>query len=162
MSDLNSNLEAMQQSMAQKNQLESVLTEITLASEAARESLKADPKAFIAKHFETELPQSLKIVIHEDTPSELHLVIPAANVDGEELTDEQLADVAGGFGFAIALSKIAYVAAVSILGYYSEKGTKNTTKTLAKGLGASDELAEGLGDAIGGIAGELSPGGKKK
>lgn len=147
MSDLNSNLEAMQQSMAEKNQLESVLAEITLASEEARESLKADPKAFIVKHFETELPQSLKIVIHEDTPSELHLVIPAANVDGEELTDEQLADVAGGFGFAAALTKIAIAAAYATASYFAERGT---TKS-AKALGASDEVAEGLGNLAGTI-----------
>jgi len=65
------------------------------ADEAFRTALKSDPKATVEGLVGTTLPAGTEIRIVEDTDAVTHLVIPPANTD--ELSDEQLEAVAGGF-----------------------------------------------------------------
>lgn len=59
-----------------------------------RLALLNDPKAAIQKEFEVVFPEDTKIDVHVESSKVLHLIIPAGNVD--ELSDDQLEDVAGG------------------------------------------------------------------
>lgn len=57
-------------------------------------SLLNDPKAAIEKEFKVTFPEDIKVEVHVESSKVLHLIIPAASTD--ELTDDQLEDVAGG------------------------------------------------------------------
>jgi len=65
------------------------------ADQAFRQQLVADPRAAIQAAYGVEIPPDVEIQVLEETPSKFYLVLP---VPGDELTDEQLAGVAGGVG----------------------------------------------------------------
>jgi len=71
---------------------------------AFRAELLADPRAAIKKTYGVELPPSIELRVVEETPSVFYLVLP---LQGEELTDEQLAAVAGGTGLATVFPKFS-------------------------------------------------------
>ncbi len=59
-------------------------------------ALLSDPKAALEKEFKVTFPDDIKVEVHVESSKVLHLIIPAASTD--ELTDDQLEDVAGGAG----------------------------------------------------------------
>ncbi len=67
------------------------------ASEDARfrQELLADPKAAIKTAYGVEIPPDVDLQVLEETRSRFYLVLP---VQSAELTEEELAAVAGGFG----------------------------------------------------------------
>jgi hypothetical protein len=65
--------------------------------ESFRQRLLDDPKAAISDELDVEIPDSLEIRVVEEQPEEVVLVLPAA-ARAREVTDEQLAGVAGGGG----------------------------------------------------------------
>ena len=58
-----------------------------------RSRLVADPKAAIEEVTGSELPEAIRIEVHEDSATSLHLVLPPSG----ELTDEELASVSAGW-----------------------------------------------------------------
>jgi hypothetical protein len=60
-----------------------------------RHRLLADPRATLEATYAMELPHGIELQVLEETPSKFYLVLP---VVANELTDEQLAGVAGGTG----------------------------------------------------------------
>ncbi|MGI6647523.1 MAG: NHLP leader peptide family RiPP precursor [Bacillota bacterium] len=75
-------------------ELNEVIAQKARENEEFRLALLNDPKAAIAKEFGVLLPDNTKVEVHVESPRVLHLIIPAGNAD--ELTDDQLEDVAGG------------------------------------------------------------------
>ena len=66
----------------------------------------------------------------------------------QELTDEQLEQVNGGFFwflFIPVITKIVSTAALATAGHFASEGTKKS----AKALGASDATAELIGEGVG-------------
>jgi hypothetical protein len=64
-----------------------------------RAALMSDPKAALAALTGTEIPDSIRITVHEESPADIHLVIPAASA----LADSDLELVAGaGWGLGNA------------------------------------------------------------
>jgi nitrile hydratase alpha subunit len=61
-----------------------------------KEKLIRQPRA-VAQEYGIQLPPGLEVRVVENTPSLVHLVLPAKPA-GKLLTDEQLDDVAGGMG----------------------------------------------------------------
>ena len=61
--------------------------------EAFRKALVTDPGAVIEAEIGIQLPQGLKLRVHEETNDELHMVLPAPM----ELTAAQLGAVTGGW-----------------------------------------------------------------
>ena len=57
-----------------------------------RARLIADPKAAIASELGTSLPDGFDVVVHEDSATSSHLVLPPSPT----LTEAELATVAGG------------------------------------------------------------------
>jgi len=62
------------------------------ADEAFKQALIADPVATL-RHEGIELPAELRVTVLENTPSQIHLVIPPVPT---ELSDDDLDGVAGG------------------------------------------------------------------
>lgn len=64
--------------------------------------LMLDPHRAIAEMLGVEVPGSVEIVLHEQSPTEINLVLPyrAPRLAAGELSDDQLASVVGGLGWA--------------------------------------------------------------
>jgi len=91
----------------QSMDLEAKLIEKAMADEAFKRELMSNPKAAIAKEVGQEVPAELEIEVLEQTPTKLYLVLPMSESEAspsEELAEEQLEAVAGGF----ALAKLTY------------------------------------------------------
>jgi DNA-binding NarL/FixJ family response regulator len=72
-----------------------------MVDSAYRQALLANPRALLEKEIGLALPETLRIIVHEETPSSWHIVLPAAVT--HELSDEAMDQVAGGldsFSFA--------------------------------------------------------------
>ena len=61
-----------------------------------REQLLADPSAAMAELLGMPVPDSVHITVHEESPTDIHLVIPALNT----LSEEDLETVSGGIDWA--------------------------------------------------------------
>ena len=67
-----------------------------LASDPAfREQLLADPRAALSQLVGIDLPDVVKVTVHEESLTDLHLVLPAVSSKGE-LADDELELAAGG------------------------------------------------------------------
>jgi hypothetical protein len=88
----------------QSMDLEAKLIEKAMTDEAFKRELMSNPKAAIAKEVGQEVLAELEIEVLEQTPAKLYLVLPmsesAENFPNEELAEEQLEAVAGGFALA--------------------------------------------------------------
>lgn len=65
---------------------------------AFRNELTKNPQATIKVAIGVELPPGLKLNVYENTPTELHLLLPAQSSPDGELSDMELEAVAGGRG----------------------------------------------------------------
>lgn len=68
--------------------------------EAFKQELISNPKAVYARELGQQLPEHLNIRVMEETSSTLCLVLPKSPQVTEELSEEALQAVAGGFNFA--------------------------------------------------------------
>ncbi|NLK51342.1 MAG: NHLP leader peptide family natural product precursor [Syntrophomonadaceae bacterium] len=75
-------------------ELNQLIAQKAKESEEFRLALLNDPKSAIKKEFDVVFPEDTTVEVHVENPKTLQLIIPAANTD--ELTDDQLEDVAGG------------------------------------------------------------------
>ena len=69
-----------------------------MKDEAFRQRLLNNPKQTLEREFGLIASHGATILIHEETPTTLHLVLPMKPLTGElqELSDEELKEVAGG------------------------------------------------------------------
>lgn len=65
--------------------------------DAFRARLLKDPRAAIEKEFGGKLPDGVTVRVHENSASEIHLVLPAhLDMSSRALSDNELEHVAGG------------------------------------------------------------------
>ncbi len=76
-----------------RTEFEQRLIELAANNPGAREQLLTDPKSAIEALLATELPDEVKIAVHEEDVNTLHFVLPPV---GDELTAAELASVSGG------------------------------------------------------------------
>jgi DNA-binding NarL/FixJ family response regulator len=65
-----------------------------MTDEAYRQALLANPKTLVEREIGIQLPETLQVIVHEETLSSWHIVLPAPAT--EELSDEAMDQVAGG------------------------------------------------------------------
>lgn len=75
-------------------ELNSVIGERVKGKEGLRQEILSDPKAALEKEFNVMIPDNFKVEVHVETPTTLHIILPAENA--LELTEDQLDQVAGG------------------------------------------------------------------
>jgi hypothetical protein len=62
--------------------------EKVVADPAFREALKADPRQALQSLLGMEIPEDVRIHVHEESPSSVHLVLPSdAAVSGQAASD---------------------------------------------------------------------------
>jgi hypothetical protein len=79
-------------------EMERRLVQRSLEDEDFRQRLLDDPKAAVEQEMGSGLPESIEVRVVEESPQTIYLVLPSASpfVEGEELSDRELEEVAGG------------------------------------------------------------------
>ena len=88
--------------MRTHEELRAELIERATEDEQFRAHLIANPKIAIQEMLDIELPESMSVTVHEDSPTAAHLVLPPR----ARLTDEDLAQVAAGHFDTFSIYKI--------------------------------------------------------
>jgi hypothetical protein len=87
-------------------------------SEAYKQELLENPKAVISREFDVELPAEVNVQILEETSTSLYFVLPMrpdfSAADLEDISEEELAQVAGGLNGKIELSKGVFSALFTV------------------------------------------------
>lgn len=65
--------------------------------EAFRQQLLSNPKAVVEQEFGEALPEGINVEIIQEPANTLYIVLPAMPESNDELNDEDLEAVAGGF-----------------------------------------------------------------
>lgn len=80
--------------------------------EAYKQELLTNPKAVIEQEFGIHFAEEVNLKVLEENPSTLYFVLPMSPMaTAEELSEEQLEEVAGGlFGAAITVAYLGYEA----------------------------------------------------
>lgn len=78
-----------------RSELDALIAERLAADPDFRAKLLDDPRAVVSEVVGVQLPSGINVTIHEETLTDLHIVVPA-QPSGDDLSDDQLELVAGG------------------------------------------------------------------
>ena len=82
-----------------RRDLETQLTARAWKDDAFKQELLKDPKGLLEREFKLKLPDSVNVRVHEETPSELHMVLPMDPARPDDaLSDLELEAISGGKG----------------------------------------------------------------
>jgi nitrile hydratase alpha subunit len=87
-----------------RHEIETQLIEKCWKDPEFKRQVVSDPKGMLERHIGQKLPEQVKIFIHEEDASTLHLSIPPAPSNLSELSDDDLEKVAGGTDIAFFVS----------------------------------------------------------
>ncbi|MFN6487494.1 MULTISPECIES: NHLP leader peptide family RiPP precursor [unclassified Nostoc] len=82
-----------------RREIESQLIAKAWKDETFKQELISNPKAVFARELGQELPENLKVKVLEETADTIYLALPRSPQVSEELSDEALEAVAGGWHF---------------------------------------------------------------
>jgi hypothetical protein len=74
-----------------RSEVEALIAERIAADPGFRDSLLADPRAVLSGLVGFDIPDSVQVVLHEESLTQIHLTVPAS----ENLSDADLELVAG-------------------------------------------------------------------
>ena len=74
-----------------RSEVEAIIAERIAADPGFRNTLLADPRAVLSEIIGFDIPESVQVVLHEESLTQIHLTIPAS----EALSDADLELVAG-------------------------------------------------------------------
>ena len=74
-----------------RSEVEAIIAERIAADPGFRDALLADPRAVLSEIIGFDIPESVQVVLHEESLTQIHLTIPAS----EALSDADLELVAG-------------------------------------------------------------------
>ncbi len=82
--------------MSQQNPIQEQIITKAMKEETFRQELLRNPKEAIERTLGISVPQGVTIAVHQDTPTTLHLVLPAQVQTATELSDAELEQATGG------------------------------------------------------------------
>jgi hypothetical protein len=79
-------------------EIERTLVQRSMEDESFRRRLLEDPKGAVEQEFGSRLPESVEVRAVEESAQTIYLVLPSATPlgQGEEISDQDLEEVAGG------------------------------------------------------------------
>jgi hypothetical protein len=84
-------------------EIESTLVQRSMEDDSFRQRILDDPKAVVEQELETQLPEDVEVKVVEESQQTIYLVLPSTSpiVEGEELSERELEEVAGGGGTTV-------------------------------------------------------------
>jgi nitrile hydratase alpha subunit len=79
-----------------RSQMEARVIERAIRDESFRQQLVEDPHTALQQVLGVSLPGSVSIEVLEETPGTMYLVLPPAEAGSRELSEQEVASVAGG------------------------------------------------------------------
>jgi hypothetical protein len=78
--------------------MERTLVQRSMEDDSFRQRLLDDPKGAVEQELATQLPEGVEVSVVEESARTIYLVLPSTSpiVEGEELSDRELEEVAGG------------------------------------------------------------------
>jgi len=83
--------------MSHQNPIQEQIIAKAMKDEAFRQELLSNPKAALERELGISVSPGVTIAMHEDTPTTLHLVLPALGDQMRELSDAELEQTTGGW-----------------------------------------------------------------
>jgi Nitrile hydratase, alpha chain len=80
-----------------RGQVNDLLAGFAAKNPEYRQALLEHPKDVVAAQMGQTLPASLKVTVIEETADMFHVILPHETKEGDELSDADLEQVAGGF-----------------------------------------------------------------
>lgn len=77
-----------------RSELDAMIRERLAADASFRDALLADPRAAVGELLGMDVPEFVRVTVHEESLTDVHLVIP--KVVDEAVADEDLEFVSGG------------------------------------------------------------------
>ena len=81
-------------SIPTRAEIDALISERIADDPSFRDALLSDPRAALSALVQTEIPEFIAVTVHEESLTDVHLVIPEA--PGDEIAEEDLEMVAGG------------------------------------------------------------------
>ena len=75
-----------------RSEVEAIIAERIAADPGFRDTLLADPRAVLSEVIGFDIPETVQVVLHEESLTQIHLTVPAS----DHLSDADLELVAGG------------------------------------------------------------------
>jgi hypothetical protein len=75
-----------------RSEVEAIIAERIAADPGFRDTLLADPRAVLSEVIGFDIPETVQVVLHEESLTQIHLTVPSS----ENLSDADLELVAGG------------------------------------------------------------------
>ena len=75
-----------------RSEVEAIIAERIAADPAFRDTLVADPRGGVSEVLGLDIPDTVQVVLHEESLTQIHLTIPSS----EDLNESDLELVAGG------------------------------------------------------------------
>lgn len=92
--------------MSERQTLQEQIVARAMKDEAFRQELLSNSRAAVQRGLGITLPQGTNILVYEDTPNTIHIVLPMKVQSGEpqELSDAELEQAVGGLGGPVVLA----------------------------------------------------------
>jgi hypothetical protein len=68
-----------------RSQVEQLIRQRLASDPRVRERLLSDPKGTLAEVLSTDIPENVEVIVHEATPTQIHLMVPATELSDAEL-----------------------------------------------------------------------------
>ncbi len=79
-----------------RGEMQDLLVKFSTQNPDYRAALLRNPKGVVQAQFQMDLPDGMEIVVLEETPGKVYIVLPYIPEEGAQLSDEDLGAVAGG------------------------------------------------------------------